>query len=208
VRAARSHGGAIAVNGVRRLVPALYHRARWKNDGGWTTELARSEDAAGMRWRISIAEIERDGPFSEFPGVERDLLLLEGSGIELDIEGREPVRLAQRFARARFAGEVRVGCRLLAGPTRDFNVMARRAAVVAEVVARPLVGSMVVFAEAGTEWFVHLFAGHARAVAGGEAHALEAGDSLQVDFREPAAPRRVVLDGAGEALLVKFTPAA
>lgn len=189
------------------LSPFDYQRTRWKNDGGWTTEIARSADnsSCGFRWRISIAEIERDGPFSAFPGVERDLLLLEGSGIELDIDARPPLRLARRFERAHFAGEAAVQCRLLAGATRDFNVMARRDIVAAEVMARPLVGSMVIFPEAGVEWFVHLLAGHARARRGEDERTLAAADSLQFDFREPTAAR-VVLDGAGEAVLVKFTP--
>ena len=180
-------------------------RVRWKNDGGWTTEIAR-DPAAGehFRWRVSVAEIERDGPFSSFPGVDRELLLLDGSGIELDIDGVPPRRLAQRFERVRFAGEARVDCRLLAGPTRDFNVMADRALVRAEVFARPLVDSMVIFPETGVEWFAYVFAGHADARDDAQTLALGAGDGLHVDFRGEDRSR-VVLDGGGELLLVKFT---
>ncbi len=185
------------------------HRTRWKNDGGWTTELARSDIAGSddFRWRVSIAEIETDGPFSSFPGVTRDLLLLAGSGIELDIDDAAPLRLGTRFERAHFEGESRVECRLLAGATRDFNVMARRDAVRAEVVARPLVGAMVMFPEPGVEWLVHVLAGHAVARIGSERLALEAGDSLHLDFRG-ADSERAMLDGAGELVLVKFTPVA
>jgi len=191
-----------------RLIPAREtRRERWKNDGGWTTELARSTDGGlDFRWRVSIAEIEGDGPFSAFPGIERDLLLLDGSGIELDIDGAPPRRLRQRFERVHFAGESEVGCRLLAGPTRDFNVMARRDAVQAEVVARPLVGSMLIFAEHGTEWFVHVLAGHASARSADGELLLGTGDSLHADFRG-ADRERVVLDGGGELVLVKFAPA-
>jgi len=181
-------------------------RVRWKNDGGWTTEIARDPaEGEQFRWRISIAEIERDGPFSSFPGIDRELLLLDGSGIELDIDDAPPRRLAQRFERVRFAGESRVDCRLLAGPTRDFNVMADRALVRAETFARPLVGSMVIFPEAGVEWFVHVFAGHADARDDMQALVLGAGDGLHVDFRGDAAGR-VLLDGGGELVLVKFSP--
>jgi uncharacterized protein len=185
-------------------------RTRWKNDGGWTTELARSDDesATDFRWRVSIAEIESDGPFSHFAGVERDLLLLEGNGIELDIDDAGPLRLTRRFAHARFQGESTVGCRLLAGATRDFNVMARRDAVRAEVVARPLVGPMVIFPETGAEWFVHVFAGHALARSGDQRAALATGDSLYADYRV-AGGTRIVIEGGGEVVLVKFAkPAA
>ncbi|MGN6520062.1 MAG: HutD/Ves family protein [Dokdonella sp.] len=189
-----------------QAIPASSHqRTRWKNDGGWTTEIARS-GGDEFRWRISIAEIESDGPFSSFPGVERDLLLLEGNGIELDIGDAPTRRLVQRFERVHFDGEAVVDCRLVAGPTRDFNVMARRDAVRAEVIARPLVGSMVIFPERGVEWFVHVFAGHATARSEGNTLDLEAGASLLADFREGG--QRLVLEGGGELVLVKFVAAS
>ncbi|HEY0178198.1 MAG TPA: HutD family protein [Dokdonella sp.] len=193
---------------LRPIGAAEYRRVRWKNDGGWTTELARDADAGGdaFRWRVSIAEIERDGPFSRFPGVERDLLLLDGAGLELEIDGGPARRLAWRFERAHFAGEADVHCRLLGGPTRDFNVMVRRDALRAEVVARPLAGSMVILPEAGAEWFVHVFAGGARASGDAGRVDLDGGASLHVDFRDGG--RRVVLEGGGELVLAKFVPAA
>jgi environmental stress-induced protein Ves len=191
------------------LSPSDYQRTRWKNDGGWTTEIARSADdsSAGFRWRISIAEIERDGPFSSFPGIARDLLLLDGNGIELDIDDAPPRRLARRFERVHFEGEARVDCRLLAGPTRDYNVMARRDAVRADVVARPLVGPMVIFPEAGCEWFVHVLAGEANLRAGGRVERLAASASLLADFRDSAG-ERIVIEGGGEIVLVKLASAA
>jgi environmental stress-induced protein Ves len=190
---------------LRLLSASDYRRTRWKNDGGWTTEIARSDagDGADFRWRISIAEIESDGPFSSFAGIARDLLLLEGNGIELTIDDAPPRALTQRFERVHFAGESSVDCRLIAGPTRDFNVMARRDAVEADVVARPLVGSMVIFPQARTEWFLHVFAGHATARSGEQSIALEAGASLLADFRGGDGSR-IVLEGAGELVLVKF----
>ena len=192
------------MSNLHRIPPSTYRRTRWKNDGGWTTEIARSGED-DFRWRISIAEIESDGPFSSFPGIERDLLLLEGNGIELDIDDAPPRRLVQRFERVQFAGEAKVDCRLVAGPTRDFNVMARRDAVRADVIARPLVGSMVIFPERGVEWFVHVFAGSATARSDADTLALETGASLLADFREGG--DRIVLEGGGELVLVKFAEA-
>jgi environmental stress-induced protein Ves len=191
---------------MRVLRSGDYSRTHWKNDGGWTTEIARSDNEASgdFRWRVSIAEIETDGPFSSFPGVTRDLLLLEDNGIELDIDDNAPLRLSARFERAHFEGESRVQCHLLAGATRDFNVMARRDAVRAEIVARPLVGSMMVFSEPGVEWLVHVLAGHTNARSAGQELVLETGSSLHIDFRGSDSGR-VVLDGAGELMLVKFT---
>jgi environmental stress-induced protein Ves len=201
------------VSAMRVIAAKDGQRTRWKNDGGWTTEIARSAEAgpAGsgsdhFRWRISVAEIESDGPFSIFPGIARDLLLLEGNGIELDIDDAEPRQLTRRFERVHFDGESSVHCRLLAGPTRDFNVMARRDAVRAEVLARPLVDSMVIFPEAGAEWIVHVFSGHADARSAEQKLALETGSSLHLDFRGDGGAR-VVLGGAGELVFVKFVAA-
>lgn len=192
-----------------RLIPASQcRRVRWKNDGGWTTEIARSDDplcgAGDFRWRISIAEIESDGPFSAFPGIARDLLLLDGNGIELDIGEAAPLQLTQRFERVHFDGAATVQCRLLEGPTRDFNVMARYDSVRAEVIARPLIGSMLIFPEPGVEWLLHLLGGHASARCGSEEVKFEAGASLHLDFRE-GDMQRVVLDGSGELVLVKLS---
>jgi environmental stress-induced protein Ves len=190
------------------LSPSDYQRTRWKNDGGWTTEIARSADDSptGFRWRISIAEIESDGPFSSFPGIARDLLLLEGNGIELDIDDAAPHRMKQRIERVRINGESNVNWRVRAGPTRDFNVMARRDAVSAEVIARPLVGPMVIFPVADTEWLVHVFAGHAMARSGEQSLMLATGASLLADFRDGTGAR-IVIEGGGEIVLVKFAAA-
>ena len=186
-----------------------YRRGRWKNDGGWTTEIARepADSAADFVWRVSIADIESDGPFSSFPGIDRDLVLLAGTGMELAIDDAEPVRIEGRFQQLRFRGEQSVECRLLGGPTRDFNAMVRRDAMTAEVVARPLVGSMVIFAQVGTEWLIHVHAGHATARDGQDEIALAAEETLRIDFRTEGSGR-VVIDGAGELVLAKFAPAA
>jgi environmental stress-induced protein Ves len=185
-----------------------YKRVRWKNDGGWTTEIARepADPADDFVWRISIADIESDGPFSSFPGVARELMLLAGNGIELDIDDAAPLRLTERFQRVRFEGESRVECRLLAGPTRDFNVMTQRDAARAEVMGRPLVGSMVLFPEAGVVWLAHLVSGAAKARSGSDVAEIAIGDTLRIDFasREDG---RVVIEGGGEIVLVKLMPA-
>ena len=182
-----------------------YRRVRWKNDGGWTTEIARepADPENDFAWRVSIADIESDGPFSSFPGVARELLLLSGNGIELDIDDAPPVRLSERFQRVRFEGESSVGCRLLAGPTRDFNVMTRRDAARAEVMGRPLVGSMVLFPERDVVWLAHLVSGSAEARTESNVAELGIGDTLRIDFASRD-NGRVVIEGGGEIVLVKL----
>lgn len=191
---------------IRLLQSRDHQRTRWKNDGGWTTEIASEpmpDGACGFRWRVSIAEIESNGPFSLFAGVERDLLLLSGKGIELAINDADPVRLDQRFQAIHFSGEDAVDCQLLAGPTRDFNVMVAREQVSADVHARPLNGTMLVFVEAGCCWLIHVFAGSATARGGDQSIQAEAGATLLIDSGS-AQRERIVIEGGGELILVKL----
>jgi len=194
---------------MRVLSASDYRRARWKNGGGWTTELAAHPAVAtgpgtAFDWRVSIAEIESNGAFSTFPGCDRQIALLEGIGMELRFDAAPAVRLERRLQFASFAGEWNTQGVLISGPVRDFNVIVRRDAFSAEVLHRPLVGPMVFFPEAAT-WFIHLVAGRAEAKSAGDEAALEAGSSLLL---EPGTRERAVLSGGGELVLVKFTPRA
>lgn len=107
-------------------------RQRWQNDGGWTREIARSGGGA-WDWRISVADVEGDGPFSLFPGIERELLILSGDGVALDFADGRQHRLTPGQPRLRFAGEAAIHSRLLGGAVRDFNLMWRRADTAAQL---------------------------------------------------------------------------
>ena len=188
----------------RLLHPSDYRRMRWKNGGGWTTELAKfpEGDDDAFDWRISIAEIESSGPFSTFDGYDRVIGLLEGIGMELRFDAAESVRLERRLQFTRFAGEWQTEGVLISGAVRDFNVIVKRDAFSAEVLHRPLVGPMVFFRDAA--WFVYLVGGQAEAKCGDERCALGAGSSLLLLPEEGG--DRVVLNGGGEVVLVKFVP--
>lgn len=102
--------------------------APWKNGGGVTYELAVFPPGADFEtfvWRLSMAEVASDGPFSAFPGVDRTLTLLEGEGIALDFSGAA-VTLAPNAPPLAFPGEAPVVGRLIAGPILDLNAMTRR----------------------------------------------------------------------------------
>ena len=97
----------------------------WRNGGGTTREVARGDGATGFRWRVSVAQVAGDGPFSNYPGVDRMLWLLRGAGMELRIADQLTC-LERRYAMIAFAGEAAVTARLLSGPTEDLNVMVER----------------------------------------------------------------------------------
>lgn len=98
----------------------------WKNGGGVTRELLAVPPGDRWRVRISVAEIERDGPFSAYPGVARWFVVLKGAGVELDF-GAATRRLTRNDAPIHFDGAAAPGCRLIDGPTRDLNLMLRGA---------------------------------------------------------------------------------
>jgi environmental stress-induced protein Ves len=100
----------------------------WKNGGGSTTQVAIFPPDAGFDdfdWRISLATIAADGPFSQFPGVDRTLVLVEGHGFTLDIDGEDRVIISDDEPMIAFHGESTVVAKLNRGPTTDFNVMTR-----------------------------------------------------------------------------------
>ena len=101
----------------------------WKNGGGSTTEIAIAPPEAGFddfEWRISLATIAADGAFSQFPGVDRTLVLVDGHGATLDIEDEGQVAVTADEPVQHFAGEAHVQAKLHRGATTDFNVMTRR----------------------------------------------------------------------------------
>jgi environmental stress-induced protein Ves len=187
-----------------RVIPANeYRRVRWKNGLGWTREIVRVPDRDDWEWRLSIAEIERDAGFSAFPGIDRELVLLSGNGLRIVFDDGESRTLLPPHDQMRFAGERAARGELVDGTTHDFNLMWRRDRLDAQLWRRPLVGPMLLFAEPGTSWAVHLLSGRAEFADGSDLPLLEAGDSAVI---EAGGDRmRHVLEGGGELLLVKLT---
>jgi len=101
----------------------------WKNGGGTTTEIAVSPEGASLGdfdWRISMAHVGQDGPFSSFPGIDRTLSVLTGNGIRLAFGDGETVALDGETEPFFFAADRAVDGLLVDGPIDDLNVMSRR----------------------------------------------------------------------------------
>jgi hypothetical protein len=75
--------------------------------------------------RVSVAQIERDGPFSAFHGIDRWFAVVNGAGVRLQF-GSQTHRLTQRSEPLAFDGAAPPGCELLDGMTLDINLMVRR----------------------------------------------------------------------------------
>jgi environmental stress-induced protein Ves len=107
----------------------------WKNGAGLTREIARGgPHGADFDWRISLAEVERDAPFSAFPGIDRCIALLRGAGMNLkSADGSIDHRLTDPLVPFHFSGDIPLDATLAGGPSSDFNVMTRRGHLRSEI---------------------------------------------------------------------------
>ena len=192
---------------LRHLPAASLLRTRWKNGGGWTTELAiepaKADLASDFDWRVSVADIEQDGPFSLFPGVERDLFLLDGAGMLLDVHGAEQ-RIDRPLQRVHFSGDAPVDCRLIDGPTRDFNVMVRARSIVAYIAASAPLHDVAIAGPADSQWLVYVSSGDAIINADSDKIKLRNGDGLRLDSLDQ--PAEFSINSTGRLLVIRFTP--
>jgi environmental stress-induced protein Ves len=127
----------------------------WANGRGTTVELLREDGPAGLLFRLSMASVVEDGPFSIFPGIERNLTVLSGPGFRLDGPGLS--LWCKPLVPVAFAGDVPVQAVETGNrPSNDFNVMTARALprphVTVEAVATslPAGGTLYLFALAPT----------------------------------------------------------
>lgn len=135
----------------------------WRNGGGTTTEIAIAPEGAALSgerflYRVSIADVSTDGPFSLFPGYDRHIMLLAGAGMTLDCgaEGRLDLRL---FEPRSFSGDRDVLGTLVAGPVRDFNLMVDRARATSTLAAESIEAPRWVACEPGHVCIMHVIEG-------------------------------------------------
>jgi environmental stress-induced protein Ves len=96
----------------------------WRNGGGMTRELVVFPVREHWHWRMSVARIEQDGPFSSFEGIERWFAVISGGGVRL-IVGETIHALTPDSPPLSFDGGVATRCELVDGSTQDFNLMVR-----------------------------------------------------------------------------------
>jgi environmental stress-induced protein Ves len=113
---------------MRIVRQSQFKSSPWKNGGGITHEGMRSPSRGdAFRWRVSVAHIDASGPFSDFAGYARTMVLLRGAGVLLKLSDgtRRTMRAAGDLAQ--FDGALGVECELLNGPCVDLNLMTSNA---------------------------------------------------------------------------------
>ncbi|HVE07255.1 MAG TPA: HutD family protein [Paraburkholderia sp.] len=194
------------------LIPAASLVATpWKNGGGVTREIAAYPQGAALDafgWRVSVADVAQPGPFSRFAGIDRTLVLLEGSGMLLDERGDSGDRgnasprthaLTKPLDIARFAGETAIDARLVDGATRDFNLMVRRGAASGHVEIWRGAGTHSVTADT---LLLFCATGPLRVTPGAAAPvALATSDTLRIDHAQAL---HCTCEGTGTVLAVRL----
>lgn len=99
----------------------------WRNGKGLTFQIAsHPPDGPDFDWRISLAQIEADGAFSTFPGVDRTITII-GGGLTLRFCKATSTTLGPNDAPFIFPGDVAVAAEHIRFPTTALNVMTRGA---------------------------------------------------------------------------------
>jgi len=154
----------------------------WKNGGGVTREVAAWPPGSGFddfQWRVSMAEVRSDGPFSVFPDVDRILAVLEGR-LALAVAAFGEFDLTPAGPPAAFPGDAATTGRVLDGPVLDLNLMSRRGGVRAAL-DRLQVGPPLTLAAVAGHRLVIATGGPLRVTAGAIAYDLERYDALLLD---------------------------
>ena len=110
-----------------------HHAMPWANGLGTSYEVASDRNVDGVwTWRVAIAPVVLDGPFSVMPGVDRELVVIEGNGMVLNIDD-ESVRCMPGQV-VRFSGDSVTIARLVDGPAVDLGLMTVRGSVTGSMV--------------------------------------------------------------------------
>ncbi|MEW6345978.1 MAG: HutD family protein [Pseudomonadota bacterium] len=104
----------------------------WASGGGTTRTIAkRAGDDGGIEWRVSLATLNGPAKFSQFPGVDRTLLLLDDGAV--DLHSQDGAWFARPGQPVQFPGDLLIWASVPAKPVEVLNVMTRRGVCQASV---------------------------------------------------------------------------
>ena len=133
----------------------------WANGRGTSYEIASDRGKAGeWAWRLAMAPVNEDGPFSRIECVNRSLAVVEGAGMLLSVDRKKLQCLPMQVVQ--FRGDAITEATLTDGPIMDINLMVRR---------KEAEGEMAIISNAG------LLNGASIVVAVGGSAQVKSGDS-------------------------------
>ena len=104
---------------------AQHLQAPWPNGRGTSYEIAsQTPGITGWTWRVAIAPVIEDCDFSHFENVHRQLLIISGGEMILNVGGE--IVVCKPGEVAVFAGDIPTTAKLVNGPIVDLNLMTVR----------------------------------------------------------------------------------
>ena len=97
-----------------------YKVMKWKNGRGETSEIARFPGEDPFLWRLSMAPVIENGPFSLFPNYDRYITLVEGKGLKLK---DKVIHIGEVL---KFLGDENISGELINGKIVDLNLIVKR----------------------------------------------------------------------------------
>ena len=115
----------------------------WRNGMGVSWEIAahREPNAADFAWRFAKARIDRDVPFSIYPGMDRVFMQISGNGLDLEFKDGHKIEVHQSNVPHYFACDIPLTCKLRGGPCFDLNLFTMRGAYAARANVLQLSGT-------------------------------------------------------------------
>jgi environmental stress-induced protein Ves len=94
-----------------------------ENGQGVTCESSKSCGDNGLIWRLSLAEISQDGPFSNFSNLSRTLIFTISEGMRLVDTDTNTKMLVPFYKPILFSGGQSIEAQLISGQIQKFNVI-------------------------------------------------------------------------------------
>lgn len=114
----------------------------WANGKGTSYEVASNRDASNQwSWRVAIAPVVEDGPFSLLPGIDRQLVVINGNGMVLEVDGKTVDCLPSQVVA--FSGDATAYARLIDGPSVDLGLMTVKGLYAGSISVVTDVGSVI-----------------------------------------------------------------
>ena len=157
----------------------------WRNGMGVSWEIAshREPDAKEFSWRFAKARIDRNVPFSIYPGIDRVFMQISGNGLDLEFEGGQVLQVHESNVPHVFPCDIALNCKLLDGPCFDLNLFTARGTYEAQASVLKLNG-METLDLTGFEAVFFVLEGKAVLSGQGGAVSLNKGDAAVASYEQ------------------------
>lgn len=161
---------------VKLLNSSDYTPMPWKNGGGVTSEIVSQSGPSGLDWRLSLADVTRNGPYSLFPGMSRVLTVVRGAGTQLVDEQTGDIQMGLPYMPITFSGDQPIQGHLIEGAIQNFNLIYNPHRTIAHVAVEESQRAINSIQAPGSQFAIYCLAGTVE-LEGTVNHQIHAGDT-------------------------------